>query len=160
MTNNFVRVRANGDKSTQETKMYVECFLAYTVLKTILERIVCPLFSSHQMLPNKHPFKSLSHCATESKTPELVAYVHITLGDSSVLRHLYLPLLRWSDVDGWALRRVNWEKKTTDVTVLHSLGLLQCSRPLCLLSKSCPLVLVRSVHDILHVMCIISVMKL
>lgn len=82
-----------------------------------------PTLLSHQMLPNKHPFKSLSHDAAERRTPHLIDYVHITPIDSFVLWHSYLPLLRWTDVDGWAIRRVNWEKKTTDVTLLHSLGL-------------------------------------
>lgn len=82
--------------------------------------------------------KSLSHYATESKNPQLIAYVHVTLGDSFALRRSYLPLLRWTDVDGWALRRVNGEKKTTDVTLLHSLGLPRCREPWCVQSKQCP----------------------
>ncbi len=47
--NNVVWMWANSDKSTQETEMYG--------VQTILEKVVCLLFFSHQMLPNKRPFK-------------------------------------------------------------------------------------------------------
>ena len=37
-------------------------------------------------------------------------------------RDAHWPLLRWTDVDGWAVGRVDWEEKTTGVTLLDSLG--------------------------------------
>lgn len=122
--NNFVYdMWANSVKSTQETELYGA--VVYNPwengLPTLFFHIKC------------YPVSILSnHCHITL----LRARIH-----SSLLTFTHLPLLRWADADGWALRRVNWRKKTTDMTRLDSL----CLPPL----RSRPGVSVRSVYAML-----------